>query len=70
MVDVQSGTWLAAEELPAQAKTAASRLRQLAADAQRGASWYLRARTGGLVRLDLTPRRSSHASRSRWTRPR
>jgi hypothetical protein len=27
---------------------------QLAADAQRGASWYQRARTGGLVHLDLT----------------
>jgi uncharacterized membrane protein len=54
MVDVDSGTWLAAEELPAEAKTAASRLRQLAADAQRGASWYQRARIGGLVRLDLT----------------
>jgi uncharacterized membrane protein len=52
-VDVDSGAWLTAEELPAEAKTAASRLRQLAADAQRGASWYQRARTGGLVRLDL-----------------
>jgi hypothetical protein len=45
---------LAAEELPAEAKAAASRLRQLAADAQRGASWLQRARTSGLVRLDLT----------------
>jgi uncharacterized membrane protein len=54
MVDVDSGGWLATEELPAPAKTAASRLRQLAADAQRGASWYQRARAGGLVRLDLT----------------
>jgi uncharacterized membrane protein len=54
MVDVDSGGWLATEELPAAAKTAALRLRQLAADAQRGASWYQRARTGGLVRLDLT----------------
>jgi uncharacterized membrane protein len=54
MVDVDSGGWLATEELPAAAKTAASRLRQLAADAQRGASWYQRARAGGLVRLDLT----------------
>jgi hypothetical protein len=53
MVDVDSGAWLAAEELPAEAKTAAARLRQLAADAQRAASWYQRARTGGLVRLDL-----------------
>jgi hypothetical protein len=54
MVDVDSGGWLAAEELPATAKTAAARLRQLAADAQRGASWYQRARAGGLVRLNLT----------------
>jgi uncharacterized membrane protein len=54
MVDVDSSGWLAAEELPAEAKTAAARLRQLAADAQRRASWYQRARTGGLVRLDLT----------------
>jgi uncharacterized membrane protein len=53
MVDLDSGSWLAAEELPAAARTAAGRLRQLAADAQRGASWYQRARTGGLVRLDL-----------------
>jgi uncharacterized membrane protein len=53
MVDVDSGSWLTAEELPAAARTAAGRLRQLAADAQRGASWYQRARTGGLVRLDL-----------------
>jgi uncharacterized membrane protein len=53
LVDVDSGAWLAAEELPAEAKTAAARLRQLAADAQRGASWYQRARTGPLVRLDL-----------------
>jgi uncharacterized membrane protein len=53
MVDVDSGSWLTAEELPAAARAAAGRLRQLAADAQRGASWYQRARTGGLVRLDL-----------------
>ncbi len=53
MVDVDSGSWLAAEEVPAATKTAAVRLRQLAADAQRGASWLQRARTGGLVRLDL-----------------
>jgi uncharacterized membrane protein len=53
LVDVDSGGWLAAEELPAEAKTAASRLRQLAADAHREASWLQRARTGGLVRLDL-----------------
>ena len=53
MVDLDSGSWLTAEELPAAARTAAGRLRQLAADAQRGASWYQRARTGGLVRLDL-----------------
>jgi len=54
VVDVDSGSWLAAEERPAEAKTAAARLRQLAADAQRGASWYQRARTSGLVQLDLT----------------
>jgi uncharacterized membrane protein len=54
IVDVDSGGWLAAEELPAEAKAAASRLRQLAADAQRGASWLQRARTSGLARLDLT----------------
>jgi hypothetical protein len=53
MVDVDSGNWLAAEELPAETKKAHARLQQLAADAQRGASWYQRARTGGLVRLDL-----------------
>jgi uncharacterized membrane protein len=53
MVDVHSGAWLAAEELPADAKTAAARLRQLATDVQRGASWLQRARTGGLVRLNL-----------------
>jgi uncharacterized membrane protein len=53
MVDVDSGGWLAAEELPAAARTAAAQLRQLAADAQRGASRYQRARTRGLVRLDL-----------------
>jgi uncharacterized membrane protein len=35
-VDVDSGAWLTAEELPVEAKTAASRLRQLTADAQRG----------------------------------
>jgi uncharacterized membrane protein len=53
MVDVDSGAWLTAEELPAEVKRAAARLRQLAADAQRGASWYQRTRLGGLVRLDL-----------------
>jgi uncharacterized membrane protein len=53
MVDVDSGGWLAAEELPAAARTAAAQLRQLAADAQRGVSRYQRARTRGLVRLDL-----------------
>ena len=53
IVEVDSGSWLAAEELPAAVRTAAARLRQLAADAQRGASWYQRARTRGLVRLDL-----------------
>jgi uncharacterized membrane protein len=53
MVDVDSSGWLAAEELPAEAKTAAARLRQLAADAQRRASWYQRTRTRGLVSLDL-----------------
>ena len=53
MVDVDSGSWLATEELPAAARTAAAQLRQLAADAQRGASRYQRARTRGLVRLDL-----------------
>jgi uncharacterized membrane protein len=54
IVDVDSGGWLATEELPADAKAAASRLRQLAADAQRGASRFQRARARGLVRLDLT----------------
>jgi uncharacterized membrane protein len=53
VVEVDSGSWLAAEELPADVRTAAARLRRLAADAQRGASWYQRARTRGLVRLDL-----------------
>jgi hypothetical protein len=53
IVDVDTGNWLTAEELPAPARTAAARLKQLAADAQRGASWYQRARAGGLVRLDL-----------------
>jgi uncharacterized membrane protein len=53
LVEVDSGGWLATEELPPAARTAASRLRQLAADAQRGASWYQRAQTSGLVRLDL-----------------
>jgi uncharacterized membrane protein len=53
MVDVDSGAWLTAEELPAEVKRAASQLRQLAADAQRGASWYQRTRTRGLVSLDL-----------------
>jgi uncharacterized membrane protein len=54
IVDVDSRGWLAAEELPAEAKMADARLRRLAADAQRGASWLQRARTNGLVRLDLT----------------
>jgi uncharacterized membrane protein len=54
IVDVDGGAWLTTEELPAEVRTVASRLRQMAADAQRGASWYQRARTGGLVRLDLT----------------
>jgi uncharacterized membrane protein len=53
LLDVDGGAWLTAEELPAEAKTAAARLRHLAADAQRGASWLQRARTKGLVRLDL-----------------
>jgi uncharacterized membrane protein len=53
LVDVDGGGWLATEELPAPARAAAARLKQLAADAQRGASWYQRARTRGLVRLDL-----------------
>ena len=53
VVDVDSGAWLTAEELPAEVKRAASQLRQLAADAQRGASWYQRTRTRGLVSLDL-----------------
>ena len=53
VVEVDSGGWLATEELPAEVRTAAARLRRLAADAQRGASWYQRARTRGLVRLDL-----------------
>jgi hypothetical protein len=53
LVDVDSGAWLTAEELPAEVKRAASRLRQLATDAQRGASWYQRTRTRGLVSLDL-----------------
>src|SRR5829696_3431543 len=53
-VYVDSGGWLAAEELPADAKAAASRLRQLATDAQRGASRRQRGRTNGQVRLDLT----------------
>ena len=51
VVDVDSGAWLTAEELPAEVKRAAARLRQLAADAQRGASWYQRTRTRGLVSL-------------------
>jgi uncharacterized membrane protein len=53
IVEIDSGSWLAAEELPADVRTAAARLRRLAADAQRGASWYQRTRTRGLVRLDL-----------------
>jgi uncharacterized membrane protein len=53
-VYVDSGGWLAAEELPADAKAAASRLRQLAADAQRGASRLQRARSNGRVHLDLS----------------
>jgi hypothetical protein len=39
-VDVDSGSWLASEELPAPARSAAARVRQLAADARRGASRY------------------------------
>jgi uncharacterized membrane protein len=54
MVDVDSGGWLATEELPASARTAAARLRRMDADAQRGASRLQRARTRGLVRLDLS----------------
>jgi uncharacterized membrane protein len=53
-VYVDSGGWLAAEELPAQAKAAASRLRQLAADTQREASRRQRARSNGRVHLDLS----------------
>jgi uncharacterized membrane protein len=53
VIEVDSGSWLATEELPADVRTAAAQLRRLAADAQRGASWYQRARTRGLVRLDL-----------------
>jgi uncharacterized membrane protein len=53
IVDVDSGGWLATEELPAPARTAAARLQRLAADAHRRASRYQRARTGGAVRLDL-----------------
>jgi hypothetical protein len=52
-LEVDSGNWLAAEELPAEVRTAAAQLRRLAADAERGASWYQRARTRGLARLDL-----------------
>jgi len=54
IVYVDSGGWLAAEELPAEAKAAASRLRQLAADVQRGASRLQRARSNGVIHLDLT----------------
>jgi uncharacterized membrane protein len=54
VIDVDSGGWLATEELPATARAAAARLRRLDADAQRGASRYQRARTRGLVRLDLS----------------
>jgi hypothetical protein len=54
MVDVDSGGWLATEDLPGSARTAAARLRQLDADAQRDASRFQRARTRGLVRLDLS----------------
>jgi uncharacterized membrane protein len=53
VVEVDGGGWLATEELPAAARAAAARLNRLAADAQRGATWYQRARTRGLVRLDL-----------------
>jgi uncharacterized membrane protein len=53
VVEVDGGGWLATEELPTAVRTAAARLRQLAADTRRGASWYQRARTRGLVRLDL-----------------
>jgi hypothetical protein len=54
MVDVDSGGWLATEDLPASARSAAVRLRRLDDDAQRGASRFQRARTRGLVRLDLS----------------
>jgi hypothetical protein len=61
-MDADSGGWLAAEELPAEARTAAMRPRQLAADAQQGASWYQRARTNGLVAvLDFVPTRGRFA---------
>jgi len=53
VVEVDGGGWLATEELPAEVRTVVGRLRRLAADARRGASWYQRARTLGLVRLDL-----------------
>jgi uncharacterized membrane protein len=53
VVDVDSGMWLATEELPAAVRTAAARLRRMAADARQGATLYQRARSGGLVRLDL-----------------
>ena len=53
ILDVDSGGWLATEELPADARAAAGQLRRLATEAQQGASWFQRARTNGLVRLDL-----------------
>jgi uncharacterized membrane protein len=53
IVEVGSGHWLAAEELPPAARTAAARLARMAATAQRGAPWYRRALAGGAVRLDL-----------------
>src|SRR4029450_8372768 len=49
-----SGGVRAREERPTAARTAAARLRQLDADAQRGAPRFQRARTRGLVRLDLS----------------
>src|SRR5829696_4841029 len=54
ILDVDSGGWLATEELPADARAAAGQLRRLATEAQQGASWFQRARTRGLVRLNLS----------------
>ena len=51
--EADNGAGWATEELPGEVRTAAGRLQRLATDAQRGASWYQRARTRGLVRLDL-----------------